>query len=209
MSALAVAWDIDGTLIDSEPLHHRGLVEVCRNWGVDLSRLPEHAFRGVHMEDVWRALRGRMPPGAEREAWLDAISAYYLDNCIQLRPMPNAVETIATLAARGIRQGCVSNSCRSIVDANLAAMGVGDLIDFSVSLDDVERGKPDPYPYAFACRKLGLQPSAVVAVEDTVAGMTSARSAGLVVLEYGPPGKGSDLATARISDLAQVLDYCS
>ena len=53
----AVAWDVDGTLIDSEGLHQRSLIEAGAEFGVDLSDLPDEAFRGVHMRDVWTALK--------------------------------------------------------------------------------------------------------------------------------------------------------
>ena len=57
----AVAWDIDGTLIDSEGLHQRSLIETGAEFGVDLSDLPDEAFRGIHMRDVWTALQPRFP----------------------------------------------------------------------------------------------------------------------------------------------------
>jgi beta-phosphoglucomutase-like phosphatase (HAD superfamily) len=61
----AIAWDIDGTLIDSEPLHHQSLLAGCRNWGIDLGDLPDQAFRGIHMGDVWTMLRPRLPAGLD------------------------------------------------------------------------------------------------------------------------------------------------
>jgi len=51
-----VAWDIDGTLADSEPLHLRCLLKVCGDFGLDLSGDPDKRFLGTHMHDVWRAL---------------------------------------------------------------------------------------------------------------------------------------------------------
>jgi beta-phosphoglucomutase-like phosphatase (HAD superfamily) len=57
----AVAWDIDGTLIDSEPLHHQALLDASASFGVDLKDLPPLAFRGVHMDEVWSSLRDRFP----------------------------------------------------------------------------------------------------------------------------------------------------
>ena len=70
----AVAWDIDGTLADSEGLHHRALTAVSAALGADLSDLPDRAFTGVHMLDVWTALRPRFPTTLSREAWLAAIN---------------------------------------------------------------------------------------------------------------------------------------
>ncbi len=208
MSLLAVAWDIDGTLVDSEPLHHRALVAACRNWGVDLSDLSDQAFRGVHMGDVWLALRHRLPASLRQEEWAAAIDSYYAANRAQLSPMPGAVETIRTLNDSGVKQACVSNSGRSVVDANLDTLGILDCLAFSISLDDVTVGKPDPLPYAEACRRLAVLPHQMIAIEDSLTGIRSARSAGLVVAGYGAeswaPGE-VDHTIRYLPDLLRLL----
>ena len=63
----AVAWDVDGTLIDSEGLHQRSLIETGAEFGVDLSDLPDEAFRGIHMRDVWTALRAAVSEDSRPE----------------------------------------------------------------------------------------------------------------------------------------------
>ena len=82
----AVAWDIDGTLIDSEPLHQRGLVAASADFGVDLSGLDPEAFRGVHARDIWQALKPRFAPGAKFETWIAAIEGYYVAHAGELGP---------------------------------------------------------------------------------------------------------------------------
>ena len=77
-AAEAVVWDMDGTLIDSEPLHERVFYAVCRRHGVDLSDLDAGVFVGVHQYDVWNAVAHRFPPGVSREAWLADLDAEYL-----------------------------------------------------------------------------------------------------------------------------------
>ncbi|WP_337270929.1 HAD family hydrolase [Oryzifoliimicrobium ureilyticus] len=175
----AVAWDIDGTLVDSEPLHHHALLAASLEFGADLSELPDMAFRGIHMGDVWKLLEGRLPPALEEEEWMEAINRHYVGARHTLVPMPGAVETIHTLKALGVHQVCVSNSCRAIVDANLDALGLASFIDFSISLDDVSEGKPSPIPYRTAANRLGLKPHTIVAVEDSSTGLRSAKAAGL------------------------------
>ena len=179
MSIRAIAWDVDGTLVDSEPLHHRALLAGSAEFGVDLSDLPDEAFRGVHMGDVWKILQPRLPASIAEAEWLAAINQHYVNHRHELTAVPQAVDTIRALAAMGLPQVCVSNSARMIVDANLDALGIAAEMAFLISLDDVKHGKPDPWPYAEACRRLGLVPSAVLAVEDSQTGITSARAAGL------------------------------
>jgi HAD superfamily hydrolase (TIGR01509 family) len=203
----AVAWDIDGTLVDSEGLHHRALVETCRAYGVDLSGLPDRAFQGVHMLDVWLALRPRLPTALDRGEWLAAIDRFYIAQASELVAMSQARETIRALHARGVAQACVSNSGRRVVDANIAALGLGEILAFSISLDDVAAGKPDPEPYRRAAERLALEPHEVVAVEDSSAGAASARAAGLFVVRYDPSReRGGGEADRWIMELSEVIN---
>ena len=204
----AVAWDIDGTLIDSEGLHERSLIETSAAFGVDLSDLPDEAFRGVHMRDVWTALKPRFPRGLEGEDWIAAIERFYVARAPALSPVPGALETVRALAAKGVAQACVSNSGRAVVDANLDALGIRPAISFSLSLEDVSAGKPDPAPYREAARRLALPAATVVAVEDSGAGALSARAAGLCVLGYAPKGNafaGADRSIVKLTEVAALF----
>jgi HAD superfamily hydrolase (TIGR01509 family) len=201
----AVAWDIDGTLIDSEGLHQRSLIETGAEFGVDLSDLPDEAFRGIHMRDVWTALEPRFPKTVDRKTWIAAIERFYVAHAPSLSAIPGAIETIATLAAAGVAQACVSNSGRAIVDANLDALGIRQLMAFSISLDDVKAGKPDPEPFREAASRFALPAEAIVAVEDSAAGAFSAREAGLYVVGYAPGGAGLAATDRTIAQLGEIL----
>jgi HAD superfamily hydrolase (TIGR01509 family) len=201
----AIAWDVDGTLVDSEPLHHRALLAGSAAFGVDLSDLPDEAFRGVHMGDVWTILRPRLPVTLGEAEWLAAINRHYVDHRHELAALPGAVETIRSLAEMGLPQVCVSNSARMIVDANLDALAVAPHMAFSISLDDVLRGKPDPWPYAEAARRLGLPPTEVLAVEDSRTGITSALAAGLRCAALDVDGAEGCHHIAQIGDVLAVI----
>ena len=205
----AVAWDVDGTLIDSEPLHQRSLIESGAEFGVDLSDLPDEAFRGVHMRDVWTALKPRFPVSVDRKTWIAAIERFYIARAPSLSPIPGALEAVRALAAEGVAQACVSNSGRAIVDANLEALQIRPAISFSISLEDVSAGKPDPEPYREAARRFALPAAAVVAVEDSGAGARSARAAGLYVVGYAPKGNafvGSDRSITKLMEVVALFE---
>lgn len=197
----AVAWDVDGTLVNSEPRHHRALLAASRLWRVDLSDWPDQAFRGVHMGDVWTILRARYPASLSFDVWLEAINAAYVSDAGGLDAMPHAVAAVDALTKAGFVQVCVSNSNRCIVDANLAALGIGSRFAARVTLDDVVAGKPDPEPYLTAARLIGIEPRRIVAVEDSETGLASARAAGLYGVHYCPDGPGSACADAVIASL--------
>ena len=155
MSAFrAVAWDLDGTLIDSEGLHQRALIETSAAFGADLSDLPDEAFRGVHMRDVWAALRPRFPNGIERRTWLAAIERFYVARAHSLAPTPGALEAVRLLAALRRRAGLrVEFGPRSRRRQSGRARKSDQTMAFSISLDDVSAGKPDPEPYREAARR--------------------------------------------------------
>ena len=184
----AVAWDIDGTLIDSEPTHNAALARVSGRYGAPIA--PDDArFHGVAMEEVYAELSPLYPPDFTLAMWLDEIVAAYVALAGDLRPFPGAREAVVTVHRAGVRQACVSNSVRRIVEANLTRLDLGDALAFSIAREDVASGKPHPEPYALACRRLGVKPHETLAVEDSDVGAASARAAGLQVLRVDPLGR--------------------
>lgn len=203
----AIAWDIDGTLVDSEPLHHAMLVAVCDACGVDIRDIPEERFIGVHIGDVWTQLAPRIGAAQDRESWIEAIIERYIRERNSLVPVPDALSVMERLQARGIRQVCVSSSGRRIVDANLDAIGAARFMDFTISLDDVVRAKPHPEPYRRAAERLGVEPHRVVAIEDSPTGAASALAAGLRVIAVGEAFARVNGAEAGFAGVGAIYDF--
>nr|WP_319514916.1 HAD family phosphatase [uncultured Cohaesibacter sp.] len=181
----AIAWDIDGTLIDSEPTHHLALVHVSARYNVEIA-LDDTRFVGVAMENVWKELHNLFPQDLGYETWLAQIVEEYVRLSPRLVAITGACEAISALSKdHGLAQCAVSNSVRRIVDANLAAIGVTDFMAFTIARDDVEKGKPDPEPYKLTCERLGLTADQVLAVEDSDTGVAAAKAAGMLVLKFG------------------------
>ena len=201
----AVAWDIDGTLLDSEPLHLRSLMLVCENHNVDISDLPDEQFVGVNLYGVWQKLRERFPANLKFHKWAAQINDYYLAHRSNLTIVEHATEVIRRLNVLGISQVAVSNSNRLIVDINLSVIEISEFISFSISLDDVERGKPDPFPYQLATKNLGLRPDEILAVEDSYSGIVSARAAGLKIAAFNVSGNFETATDFTIASLKEVI----
>ena len=108
-------------------------------------------------------------------------------------PLPGAVETVRA-AARHVPVAVASNSTRAILDRKMHAVGLADVLQTWVSAEDVPRGKPAPDIYEEAVRRLGVDAADSLAVEDSPAGATAARTAGLWVLG-APLGHSEPMAT--------------
>ena len=203
----AVAWDIDGTLVDSEPLHLRSLMLVCKKYNIDISDLPDEYFIGVNLYGVWKELRKRFPASLTFDEWAHQINSFYFANSSTLTITPYALEVINELHILGVMQAAVSNSNRSVVDINLGVLGVSKILNFSLSLDDVKKGKPDPTPYQVATAKLRLKPYEILAVEDSNSGIISAKKAGLMVAAMNVRGYLETKADFSITSLKEVVNF--
>jgi len=207
----AVAWDVDGTLVDSEPLHLRALQAVCQVYGMDIRDHGATPFIGVAIADVWQQLApgfaralGHYPDGGE-QAFRAGVTAYYLDHVHEVRVLPGVREALEYLARTGVVQAAVSNSERAIVLANLRAVGAHTAFSAIVSLDDVQQPKPAPEPYLKALAMLGVPARATWAVEDSPSGSHSARAAGLPVLLVGDNEQAH--GEYRLPDLTQFVPW--
>ena len=184
MTLAAVLWDMDGLLVDTEPV-----------WTVAEQEL------AVRLGGTWTdALKARIV-GTRLEAavptilrWYDVdptpdviagTSGWLLDRMVELFAadlpvLPGVVELIAALDADGVPQALVSSSYRVLVDAVLAT-GIGPF-DVTVAGDEVVHGKPAPEPYLTACSRLGVDPRRCVVLEDSRAGVASGEAAGCAVV---------------------------
>lgn len=174
----AVLFDMDGLLVDSEPLWYEVeqavMARLGGRWG------PEHQaacvggpLRRTAAYLVRLAGSAEDPADVEREL-VDRM-ADRLAGGVPLRP--GAADLLRGLAAAGIPCALVSSSFRRLVDSVLVGLP-GGWFGVSVAGDEVTHPKPDPEPYRRAARLLGVEPARCVALEDSLTGVTSAEAAG-------------------------------
>ncbi|MFE3956112.1 HAD family hydrolase [Nocardia sp. NPDC059091] len=186
--SVAIVFDMDGVLIDTEPIWEevrRAYVEEMRGrW------LPDTQDRLMGMSTAeWsrylseELLDGRRTPDEVAEDVITRMAAHYSDH---LPLMPDAVDTVRRLA--GIYTlGLASSSPRRLIDVVLDHMGVTDLFAATVSTEEVARGKPAPDGYLEAAARLGIDPDACVAIEDSSNGLRAAHAAGMTVIAVPHP----------------------
>lgn len=182
----AVLWDMDGTLIDSEPLHEWSYRAGLGELGIEPPADLHDAILGRSEEACHAFLVERLRITLPLAAWKDLRYRIYLENTARAKPFAQPAALWAALAGLGVPQAVVSNSDRLIVDANMRGMGIDPDAYVSVSRDDVPSGKPAPDPYRKAAEILGVKPSRAVAVEDTETGIASALAAGVAIVTVTP-----------------------
>lgn len=180
----AVLWDMDGTLIDSEPLHFRSLLGVLDALGIRASANLQSRLTGMSASEVFQFCRAEFSLEITESEWGRRRTDFYLDGAASLTPRPGALEAFKSLAGSGVAQAIVSNSNRVIVDVNLRALGLDEQRPVSISRSDVVNAKPHPEPYLLAARVLDVSADACVVVEDSLPGVRAGRAAGMHVLYW-------------------------
>jgi HAD superfamily hydrolase (TIGR01509 family) len=196
----AVLLDMDGTLVDTESLWVRAVVEVATGLGagpLDETLLIGGTVDGI-VAVVGAALGGRVA-AAELTVLIDeGVKRKVAEVGIRLRP--GARRLLDGLIAAGMPCALVTSSGRADTEVILDVLG-RDAFAHTVTADDVSRHKPDPLPYATAAALLGADPSRCVAVEDSLAGLAAAEAAGCVTvavphLQPVPPAPGRHVLTS-------------
>jgi sugar-phosphatase len=172
----ALLLDLDGTLVDSEPLHRAAYTAFFadRGWpDADLT-----LFTGRRAQDVFASTPG--PWSGQDPLELAAAVVACTPPGEAPRPVAGARRLIETAAARGVPVAVVTSADRpwaeQVLDGTLGVLGH---VDVMVTARDVAHGKPDPAGFSLACSRLGVPPRTCVAVEDSPAGVAAAVAAGV------------------------------
>jgi HAD superfamily hydrolase (TIGR01509 family) len=191
-----VLFDMDGLLVDSEPLWFVAEREVAGRLGARWGEADQEALIGGSLQRTvtWllgKAARPVTASRAEVARWLvDGMARLILERGLPLQP--GAARLLAALDAAGVPCALVTASSRAVMDAVLNVTG----LSFGVTVcgEDVRAPKPDPEPYLLAAARLGLPPAGCVVLEDSPTGVAAARAAGCPVIAVPsvpvPPGPG-------------------
>ena len=178
----AVLFDMDGLLIDSEPLWFEVESDVMSRLGGTWTEADQQELLGSSLPNSVRYFLDRAPAPADpaqiAEWMIGGIVARVRERGVTI--MPGAAELVAEVAAAGLPYALVTSSQRRLVDAVLARIGLR--FPVVVCANDVTRGKPDPEPYQLAVRRLGAEPGRCLVLEDSIAGVTAAEAAGCLVV---------------------------
>jgi HAD superfamily hydrolase (TIGR01509 family) len=182
---LAVVFDMDGVLVDTEHLWDEVREELTTEWGGRYTPEAQEAMMGMSSLEWSRYLHEtvglREPPETINAEVVRRMLARYE---IELPVVPGAVEAVRRLDGEGFKLAVASSSNRELIETVLRRIEVAALFEATVSSVEVRRGKPWPDVYLEAARRLNVPTSRCAAVEDSASGIRAARAAGMRVLAY-------------------------
>ncbi len=202
MSVAAVVFDLDGVLVDSEEAWDAARRVLVARRGGTWREEATRAMLGMSAPEwsryVVEELGVPMAPEEVDQAVVDELLAGYGR---RLPTLPGAREAVERIAA-AYPLGLASSSNRRVIDLVLAELGVAGRFGATVSSEEVGRGKPAPDVYLEAARRLGVDPRACVAIEDSENGIRSAHAAGMRVIAMPnavfAPGEEALALAARV-----------
>jgi HAD superfamily hydrolase (TIGR01509 family) len=205
----AVIFDLDGVLVDSEAAWDQARRDLVDQVGGTWTPEATKAMMGMSSGEWSRYVRDELGVPLS----LDEINAAVVENIERryrtaLPLIPGAVDAVRRLAARW-PLGLASSSNRPIIDLVLEQSGLTACFAATVSSEEVGRGKPAPDVYLEAARRLGVEPRACVAIEDSSNGMRSAAAAGLKVVaipnqEFPPDPDALELADVVLESIDEL-----
>jgi beta-phosphoglucomutase len=213
----AVVFDFDGVIVDSEPVHFAGFARVLGARGIELTWDDyRESYLGFDDRDCFLAVcadRGVALAEHDLKALIAAKTATVREVlAASVEALPGAVGLVAALAGAAVPLAICSGALRPEIEAAARRVGVLERFAAIVAAEDVAAGKPDPAGYALALARLSaavgrpLAPGASLAIEDSPAGITAARGAGLHVLAVTTsyPATALTAADAVVGSLADV-----
>lgn len=178
-----VIWDMDGTLVDTAELHFQAWHAICAEQGRGFTRADFAATFGRRNPEIIEHLFGRRFSADESSVLGDRKEELYraaARNGVEL--LPGVRPLLDELHRAGFGQAIGSSAPRANLDLIIQLTGTTGLFDTLVTMEDTERGKPDPQVFLVAAQRLGLLPKSCLVVEDAPAGVQAARAGGMKCL---------------------------
>lgn len=201
MSLKALLFDMDGTLVDSDPIHVAVFIDFLAERGISLTE--DEYLRRIHGRINTEIFAEFLPDEDPHEMDLAKEAAYRARVGDTMETMPGALDLIDRARRAGLGLGLVTNGPRANVEAVLRATRLGNAFDCLVSSNDIKRGKPHPDPYLSALNSLGIGADQALVFEDSPSGIRSARTAGIEVIAVASSLPAETLAAEGASLVIQ------
>lgn len=180
----AVIFDMDGVLIDSEPLWKIAMEAVFSELGSTLQKSDFQKTVGLRIDEVIHFWNLHESWGIENE---EAIQEKIISKMEELiaanaQPLPGVIETLIFLKSKGLKIGLATSSSSRLIRIVLKELIIADFFDFTHSAETEDYGKPHPAVYLTVAQKLGVPPTNCLVIEDSLNGVISGLAAKMKVV---------------------------
>lgn len=206
----AVIWDLDGTLVDTAQLHYVAWQKVAAELGHELSHEQFRATFGRRNPEILGILFGFASNDPRTDGLGEHKEVLFRDAAREhgVKLLPGAMEIVEALAEAGFRQAIGSSAPKKNIELLTELAGLSPYLQAVVSMEDTQRGKPDPEVFLKAAGKLAVLPGWCVVVEDAVFGVQAAKAAHMSCVAVRGGGH-SEWQALRDAGADLVVEYLS
>jgi len=196
----AIIFDMDGVLIDSQPLHYQIDIRVIQACGYPADLNTVTPYTGISNPDRWPKYREalNLSPSPERLIEMAEQAMRDIFNETNLVPSPGIPALLKGIKEMSLHCGVASASSHELIQLVLNRTGIAQYFDAITSGEDVSVSKPAPDVYLRAAQKADHHPAQCIAIEDSAVGVLSAKNAGFTCIGYKNPNTyGQDFTHAN------------
>jgi HAD superfamily hydrolase (TIGR01509 family) len=206
----AVIFDMDGVIIDSEPLWRRAMIKGFSDFGVSFTENDCRQTTGMRLNEVITYWSKTHPEQLHDQT---AVNERIIQNLVELinaegKEMPGLHELLNFLREKKIKIGLSTSSDYVLMNTVLKKLNITHFFDTITSAQFLKHGKPHPEVYLSCAEKLGVQPMDCLVIEDSVFGIISALSAQMRVLAYPDPEHINNVKFNVADGIIQHLSEC-
>ena len=207
----AVLFDMDGVLLDSEPLHDKIAILVLQKFGIEANHDTLNKYVGSSSKVMWEDLVVRFSLPSTSEELLDLYWKTIIDELkiSGIQASEGILVLLENLRASKIVTAVASSSRRDFILAVMDYIGIAGYMDEIVDGFSIKNGKPAPDIYLEAARRLGVKSDECLVIEDSTNGINAGKNAGMKVVGYDNPtslGQSMERADYVVKRLVQVVD---
>lgn len=185
----AVIFDMDGVLIDSVDAVHKSRATLLDEYGVDLAVIKDphgEGHKGGTVHDLLRAIKEQSGIDINPKTFSKRVVKSLLDDlrASGAKMEPGAMTLLDELRGHHIPMAIATSALNPSAYGKLDILGIADYFKAVITADDVSKHKPDPEVYLTAAQKLGIDKTRCVVFEDSVAGVTAGKAAGMKVIGF-------------------------
>lgn len=205
----AVLFDLDGVLVSTDEYHYQSWKKISAEEGFNFfDHEFNHKFRGIaRMEcvEILTRASGKTFSLKQKQEIADRKNRYFVESLSSVTPealLPGALHILQELKNRGIKTAVASNSRNAVTI--IRQVQIEKLLDAIIDGYQIENSKPDPEVFLLAAKNVGIPPAQCLVVEDAIAGIESARRAGMNVLGIGTKERlpNADIVIPNLSAIA-------